>query len=132
MNGSQTKRYFEKELSEHSKTAVVPGFRKGKAPRPVLINQLGPKIASKACTELIQATVREVLSQPRYTPLSRASLSEKEEDVIKTFQPGNPFSFWFTVSCVFLVSLERLCSPPFVSSMPIRRFNSKKITEVCV
>lgn len=96
VNGSQTKRYFEKELSEHSKTAVVPGFRKGKAPRPVLINQLGPKIASKACTELIQATVREVLSQPRYTPLSRASLSEKEEDVIKTFQPGNPFSFWFT------------------------------------
>lgn len=98
MNGSETKRLFEKHLNEYSKTTVVPGFRKGKVPRPVLINQVGAAVATKACKELIQDTVRQVLVQEKYTPLSKATLNEKEEDIIRTFEPGKPLFFQFTVS----------------------------------
>ncbi|GJQ15761.1 hypothetical protein GpartN1_g7552.t1 [Galdieria partita] len=97
VNGRQTLRFFENQLSEYSKTALIPGFRKGKVPRPVLINQVGSKVASVACRELIHETVKKVLTQEkRYTPLSKATLSEKEEDILKTFEPGKTLSFQFT------------------------------------
>lgn len=106
VNGSETKRLFEKHLNEYSKTTVVPGFRKGKVPRPVLINQVGAAVATKACKELIQDTVRQVLVQEKYTPLSKATLNEKEEDIIRTFEPGKPLFFQFTFEAYPTVSFK--------------------------
>ncbi|GJD07012.1 Trigger factor [Galdieria sulphuraria] len=106
VSGFRTKQCFESQLSEYSKTAIVPGFRKGKVPRPVLINQVGSTVASKACRELIQETVRQVLTKESYTPLSKATLSDNEEEIVNTFEPGRPFSFQFVFETYPLVNFK--------------------------
>eukprot|EP00871_Galdieria_phlegrea_P002693 jgi/Galph1/3424/GphlegSOOS_G2092.1 len=96
VNGEKTRQCFEKHLMESSKKTMVPGFRKGKVPRPILINHLGSTVAAKACKELIQDTVRQVLMNENITALSTPMLVDNESELVRSFQAGQPLSFRFT------------------------------------
>jgi trigger factor len=72
----------------------LPGFRKGKVPRAVLLQQIGPlRVRATALEELVDTVFREVLEQEKIEALSRPVLEGGFEAVLERFQPGSDLSF---------------------------------------
>ena len=75
-----------------AKRVRVPGFRPGKAPRPVLERHLGPGVVlDEAVDHLMQDAYREALVQEDILPLANADV-----EVIQA-EPGKPVIFKATV-----------------------------------
>ncbi len=87
---------YEKALDSLSRTIRLPGFRKGKVPRAVLLQQIGPlRIRATALEELVDAAFREALDQQKdsVAAIGRPELSEGFEAVLERFEPGQTLSF---------------------------------------
>ena len=87
---------LEKQLAESvrhlSRRTRVPGFRPGKAPRPVLERALGPAaILDDAVEHLTEAAYRDALIQEDIVPLANADV-----EVVQA-EEGKPFIFKVTV-----------------------------------
>ena len=87
---------YEKAVDSLSRSVRLPGFRKGKVPRAVLLQQIGPlRIRATALEDLVDATFREALEQQKdsIAAIGRPELSEGFEAVLERFEPGQALSF---------------------------------------
>ena len=92
--GERCQASYDKALESLSRTIKLPGFRKGKVPRPVLLQQIGAlRIRATALEELVDSSFREALQNQEIPAISRPELSEGFEVVLERFQPGNALSF---------------------------------------
>ena len=82
-----------REAVQHlSKRTRVPGFRPGKAPRPVLERALGPgAVLDDAVEHLVETSYREALIEKEILPLSNADV-----EVVQA-EEGKPLVFKATV-----------------------------------
>ena len=88
--GSRSQACYEAALQKLSRSVKLPGFRKGKVPRPVLLQQLGPlRIRATALEDLVEAAFRDALSIEKVAAISQPELSEGFEVVLERFEPGN-------------------------------------------
>jgi trigger factor len=84
---------YDRAVDSLSRTVKLPGFRKGKVPRPVLLQQIGPlRIKATALEELVDASYREALEQEPLAAIGRPELSEGFETVLERFEPGEALS----------------------------------------
>ncbi|WP_017715282.1 trigger factor [Kamptonema formosum] len=89
-----SKSTYERVLQNLSRTANIPGFRKGKVPRHVLLQRLGAvRVKAAAVEELIQNGVEQALKQESIEPLGNYHLLSSFEDLVSQFQPGEPLTF---------------------------------------
>ena len=85
---------YDKALEQLSRSVKLPGFRKGKVPRSVLLQQIGPlRVRATALEELVDTVFREVVQQEKIEALSRPVLEGGFEAVLERFQPGSDLSF---------------------------------------
>jgi trigger factor len=92
----------------------VPGFRPGKAPRPVLERQLAPgAVLDEAVEHLVQDAYREALVEQGILPLTNAQV-----DVVQA-EEGKPLIFKATVQV-----------PPEVTLGDYKQFNFRPEVEV--
>ncbi len=85
---------YEKAVDSLSRSIRLPGFRKGKVPRPVLLQQIGPlRIKATALEELVDSSFREALEQETVAAIGRPELSEGFEVVLERFEPGQSLTF---------------------------------------
>ena len=92
--GSRTQASHEAAVQKLSRTIKLPGFRQGKVPRPVLLQQIGPlRIRATALEELVDAAFRDALSVEEVAAIGRPELSEGFEVVLERFEPGSALSF---------------------------------------
>src|SRR5437764_9711019 len=76
----------------------VPGFRKGKAPRPVVERMVGHEFfLHEATDEAVRWGYRKAVDQERLMPIDEAEI-EAGEDHLHHLQPGEPFHFEATVA----------------------------------
>jgi len=69
-----------------SRRTRVPGFRPGKAPRPVLERHLGPGVVSDEAVEhLVQDAYRDALLQEQILPLTNAEIEVVQAEEDKAF-----------------------------------------------
>ncbi len=88
--GSRSQACYEAALQKLSRSVKLPGFRKGKVPRPVLLQQLGPlRIRATALEDLVEAAFRDALAIEKVAAISQPELSEGFEVVLERFEPGN-------------------------------------------
>jgi trigger factor len=81
---------YDTALEKLSRTIKLPGFRKGKVPRPVLLQQIGPvRIRATALEELVEAIVQEAIRQEAIDAIGRPELSEGFEQLLERFSPGS-------------------------------------------
>ncbi|QPN67313.1 trigger factor [Synechococcus sp. CBW1006] len=81
---------YDTALEKLSRTIKLPGFRKGKVPRPVLLQQIGPvRIRATALEELVEAIVQEAIRQEAIDAIGRPELSEGFEELLERFSPGS-------------------------------------------
>ncbi|MEH2238411.1 trigger factor [Nostoc sp.] len=88
-----TKQTYEKVIKNLASTANIPGFRKGKVPRPILLQRLGTtRIKAAALEELIQDGIEEAVKQEAIPAIGQPQLRSSFEDLIKNYEPGKPLT----------------------------------------
>ncbi len=90
----KTKETYEKVVKNLASTANIPGFRKGKVPRQILLQRLGvARIKAAALEELIQYGIEQALEQEQIQALGQPQLRSSFEELINNYEPGKPLTF---------------------------------------
>ena len=80
---------YEEAITRLSRSVNLPGFRKGKVPRTVLVQQLGAlRIRATALESLVESVWRDALAQETIEALGQPELSGSFEELLDTFKPG--------------------------------------------
>ncbi|WP_330203133.1 trigger factor [Cyanobacterium sp. Dongsha4] len=88
------KNTYEKVIKEIAKTANIPGFRKGKVPRPILLQRLGAnRIKAAVLDELIQDTFKKAIEQESINAIGNYKLRSDFEQLVESFQVGEVFTY---------------------------------------
>lgn len=89
-----SKRAYEKTLQEFTRSANIPGFRKGKVPRQVLIQRFGSdRIKATVIEELIEDSIRKAVDQEKIEAIGNFQLRSSFEELISKFEPGSALTF---------------------------------------
>ena len=92
--GERCKTSYEDAIKSLSRTINLPGFRKGKVPRTVLVQQLGAlRIRATALESLVDGVWRDAIQQEKLEPLSQPELSDGFDKLLDGFQPGEELTF---------------------------------------
>lgn len=92
----ECKSAWENVLGELSKRAKVDGFRKGKAPKQLIINHYGrDTIRASACEEVIESSIQTALKDEGVNAIGQAVLDDGcvIDDVIQAYAPENSITF---------------------------------------
>lgn len=69
-----SKKAYERVVQEFTKSVNVPGFRKGKVPRQILIQQIGSgRLKAAAVEELVENSIKEAVKQENIEALGNIS-----------------------------------------------------------
>ena len=88
--GTRSQASYEEAINNLSRNINLPGFRKGKVPRRVVMQQLGTvRIKATALESLVDTVWREAIKQEALEPISQPDLSGGFEGLLETFEPGS-------------------------------------------
>jgi len=92
--GELSKQVYDQTLSKLSREVSLPGFRKGKVPRHILVQRLGEgRIKASAIEDLIQKGLDQAIEKEEIDALGNYKLNSSFEDLIGAFTPGQPLTF---------------------------------------
>lgn len=84
-----TQKSYEQVISDFMRSATIPGFRKGKVPRQVVMQRLGKaRIKAAAIEDLVQSTIPQAVEQEKIEAIGNYQLRSSYEDLIEQFEPG--------------------------------------------
>ncbi len=88
------KKAYETKVKTLARTANIPGFRKGKVPRPILLQRLGTRyIKAATLEELVQNSLEKALEQESIESIGNYSLRTSLEELVDKFNPGEALTF---------------------------------------
>jgi trigger factor len=80
--------FFEQAISKAGQNLTIPGFRKGKAPREIIVGRIGQDSLLMEAAELaIRAGYKKIIQGSRLEPISQPRVT------ILKLAPKNPFCF---------------------------------------
>jgi trigger factor len=92
--GEASRNAYEKMVQNLSRSSNIPGFRKGKVPRQILLQRIGAeRIKAATLEELIQTSIKEAIEQEAIDALGNYNLRSDFEELVQKFNPGDAFSF---------------------------------------
>jgi trigger factor len=101
-----TKKVYEKVVQNLSRSANIPGFRKGKVPRQILLQRMGvERIKEAAIEDLVQDSLKQAIEQEKIEALGNYNLISKFEELSSKFKPGEPLTFSASVDTPPVVNL---------------------------
>jgi trigger factor len=84
-----TKQSYEKVLRDYMKSANIPGFRKGKVPRQILIQRIGTlQLKAAALEDLLQKVIDQAVKQEAIDALGNYQLRSDFEKLLGEYEPG--------------------------------------------
>ena len=85
---------YEKMVQNLSRSSNIPGFRKGKVPRQVLLQRIGnERIKAAALEELIQKSLQDAIEQESIEALGQPNLRTDFEELLGKYEPGDTLTF---------------------------------------
>lgn len=86
-----SKQAYERTLQEFTRSANIPGFRKGKIPRHILLQRFGAtRLKAAALEDLIQKALEEAIAQEKMEVLGNYQLRSELDQLIERYEPGQP------------------------------------------
>lgn len=67
--GDSVQECYDQSIRELRRNAQIPGFRRGKVPRDVLVRKFGDALGRQVTEQVINETVNQVLQEVEYKPL---------------------------------------------------------------
>ncbi len=94
VTGDRCQAKYDEAVTRLSRSVSIPGFRKGKVPKAVILQQIGiNRIKASALETLMDTAWKEAIQQESIEPLSEPELKDSFEALLQNFEPGNKFSF---------------------------------------
>lgn len=113
------KKQYKKVASQYN----IPGFRKGKAPRPVIDNMLGKEYVRATVTdEVVNSTYPKAIGASGIYPIGQPDFGEEELDLV---QDGKTYDYSFEIDT--LPSMELSDYGPVSIEMPSDVVSEKQI-----
>jgi trigger factor len=85
---------YEKMVQNLSRSSNIPGFRKGKVPRRILLQRIGnDRIKAAALEELIQKSLQDAIEQESIKALGQPNLRSDFDELLGQYNPGDAISF---------------------------------------
>ena len=90
----QTKKTYEEVVKNFARTVNIPGFRKGKVPRPILLQNLGStRVKAAALEELIQDSIKNAIEQEDIPAIGQPQLRSSFDELVNVYEPGKSLTF---------------------------------------
>ncbi|NJP10469.1 MAG: trigger factor [Leptolyngbyaceae cyanobacterium RU_5_1] len=103
-----SKKVYERVIQEFTRSTSIPGFRKGKVPRQVLVQRVGAtRIKAAAVEELVEDSLKEALKQEKIDALGNFQLRSSFDDLVEQFEPGQSLTFSASVDVQPEVTLKQ-------------------------
>ena len=98
---------YEKMVQNLSRSSNIPGFRKGKVPRRILLQRIGnDRIKAAALEELIQKSLQEAMEQESIEPMGQPNLRTDFDELLSKYNPGEAITFSVAVDVPPSLELE--------------------------
>ncbi|MGD1922236.1 MAG: trigger factor [Pleurocapsa sp.] len=89
---------YDKMVQNLSRSSNIPGFRKGKVPRQVLLQRIGnERIKAAALEELIQKSLQDAIKQEKIEALGQPNLRSDFDELLGQYNPGDAITFSIAV-----------------------------------
>ncbi|MEL6453995.1 MAG: trigger factor [Cyanobacteria bacterium J06623_5] len=103
-----SKQGYEKVLRDYMKSANIPGFRKGKVPRQILIQRVGAlQLKAAALEDMLQTVIERAIEQEDIEALGNYQLTSDFESLIGEYTPGEPFTVSASVDVPPRITLNK-------------------------
>ncbi len=84
--GDVTTQYYDQKLNELSRTANIPGFRKGKVPRQIILQRMGQKGVKAVTVEaLLEKMLPEAIKQEKIQAIGNYQIISDYEQLVDNF-----------------------------------------------
>ena len=94
ISGDTSRNSYEKVIRQLARSSNIPGFRKGKVPRPILIQRMGTaRIKAAALEEMIQTSLKDALEQEKIEALGNYTLRSSFDELVQQYEPGETLVF---------------------------------------
>ena len=101
VSGDGTRRAYNDVLGRYVREVQLPGFRKGKVPRQLLVRKFGESIQQQAAADIIDESVNKVLEDVEDAPISRPLIAD-----IPALKPEEDFQFTVVYDIFPEITLE--------------------------
>lgn len=104
----QSQQAYEQVITKFMRSAHIPGFRKGKVPRPVIVQRFGvDHLKASALEDLVQKTFEAAVEQEKIQTLGNVQFRSSFDELAAQFKPGEAITFTVTVDVPPEVHLKR-------------------------
>jgi trigger factor len=94
ISGDTSRNTYEKVIRQLTRSSNIPGFRKGKVPRPILLQRMGTeRIKAAALEEIIQTSLADAIEQEEINALGNYTLRSSFDELVQKYQPGETLVF---------------------------------------
>ncbi|MBE9226083.1 trigger factor [Phormidium sp. LEGE 05292] len=84
-----SKKAYEQVIQDLARTANIPGFRKGKVPRQILMQRFGTaRLKAAALEDVIRDGVQQAVKQENINAIGEFYLNTSQEELVQNFNPG--------------------------------------------
>jgi trigger factor len=106
VTGDQTTKYYEQAIKNLTTNANIPGFRKGKIPRQVILQRMGQsQIKAMALEALLEPSLNEAIKQAEVPAIGNYQISSNFDELLLGYVPGQAFTFSASVDVPPVVTL---------------------------
>ncbi len=125
----QCKISFEEALTTLCKSANLPGFRKGKVPKAVILQQVGSKrIQASALEKLLESIWRQALKEESIEPLCDPELTGGFDNLLEKFNPDKKLSLTLETDITPIPVLK--ASKGLISEAESVNYDESKVDEL--
>jgi trigger factor len=98
VTGDQTTKYYEQAIKNLTTKANIPGFRKGKIPRQVVLQRMGQsQVKAMALEALLEPAINEAIKQEAVPAIGNYQITSNFDELLELFVPGQNLTFGATV-----------------------------------
>jgi trigger factor len=94
VGGAETTKYYEKAIKKLSSDANIPGFRKGKIPRQVILQRMGQsQIKAMAIESLLEPSLNDAIKQESIPAIGNYQVTSNFDELLLNYVPGQSLTF---------------------------------------
>jgi trigger factor len=106
VTGDQTTKYYEQAIKKLTTSANIPGFRKGKIPRQVILQRMGQaQIKAMALEALLEPAINDAIKQEAVPAIGNYQITSNFDELLVGYVPGQSLTFSATVDVPPAVTL---------------------------
>ncbi len=94
VTGDQTTKYYEQAIKKLTTNATIPGFRKGKIPRQVILQRMGQtQVKAMALEALLEPAINEAIKQESVPAIGNYQIISDFDVLLQSYTPGENLTF---------------------------------------